>query len=349
MRSLAGVVLALALSVPVAAQTTTPSEVLRSSVSNFIRPQMKTFAREAEALSQAVGTLCATPSADNLAQTQTAFSSAATAYGRVEFLRLGPLMEGNRADRLLFWPDRRSIGLKQVQAILADGETPTLEELTGKSVAVQGFGALEFLLYGTGQDTLASGDGKARCLYGEAISENIAGIAAALATSWSDPEGIAKRLTQPDPANTDYRNTTESLEALVSLVAHGVENVRDTRINPILPKGEGKPNPKLALFWRSDLVIPMLRANFAGLRQLVDFSGVVSDASLAAEVADAFDRAEAALDGVSDPIETALADPAQLADLQALVVATQDLQKLIGEDLSGSLGLSVGFSSLDGD
>ncbi|MDV3253328.1 peptidase M75, Imelysin [Devosia sp. BK] len=349
MRIFFGAVLALALSAPVAAQTTTPSEVLRSSVSNFIRPQIKSFAREAETLTSAVMTLCTTPSAETLAEAKTAFSGAATAYGRVEFLRLGPLMEDNRADRLLFWPDRRSIGLKQVQAVLAASETPSLEELTGKSVAVQGFGALEFVLFGTGQEALALAAGQARCGYGKAIAQNIAQIAAALADGWSDPNGIAKRLTQPDPANTDYRDTTEALEALIGVVAHGIENVRDTRINPFLPKDDAKPNPRLALFWRSEQTIPMLRANVSGLRQLVELSGMVSDGALAAKVTDAFDRANAALDRVTDPIDAALADPAQIAALGDLVVATQDLQRLIGEELSSTLGLSVGFSSLDGD
>lgn len=349
MRFFAGVVLALALSAPVVAQTTTPSEVLRSSVSNFIRPQMKAFAGESEALSLAVATLCNTPSADALTEAQTAFDSAATAYGRVEFLRLGPLVEDNRADRLLFWPDRRSIGLKQVQAFLAAGEATTAAELAGKSVAVQGFGALEFVLFGTGQEVLASTEGSARCGYGQAISKNIAAIAQALSASWNDPDGIAKRLTQPDPANVDYRDTTEALEALVGLVAHGIENVRDTRINPFLPKDDAKPNPRLALFWRSEQTIPMLRANLVSLRQLVELSGVVSDAALAAKVTDAFNRAEVALDHVTDPIDAALADPTQNAALGKLVVATQDLQRLIGEELSSTLGLSVGFSSLDGD
>lgn len=349
MRLFAGALLAIALSAPVAAQTVTPSEVLRSSVSNFIRPQMKSFARESEALSSAVTALCAKPSTETLAEAQTAFDSAATAYGRVEFLRLGPLMEDNRADRLLFWPDRRSIGLKQVQAFLAAGEATTDAQLAGKSVAVQGFGALEFVLFGTGQEVLTSTEGSARCGYGQAISENIAAIAQALTESWSDPDGIAKRLTLPDPANVDYRDTTEALEALVGLVAHGIENVRDTRINPILPKDDAKPNPRLALFWRSEQTIPMLRANIGGLRQLVELSGMVSDAALDAKVTDAFNRAEVALDRVTDPIDAALADPAQTAALGDLVVATQDLQRLIGEELSSTLGLSVGFSSLDGD
>jgi len=44
-----------------------------------------------------------------------------------------------------------------------------------------------------------------------------------------------------------------------------------------------------------------------------------------------------------------VADPKQVQALNYLVIVTQSLQSLVGEQLSTALGLSVGFSSLDGD
>ena len=348
MRLLAGLALALLISVPAAAQVISPAEMLRSSVTNYIRPQTKAFATRTAELSKAMYVLCEN---GDLTGAQAAFASAATAYGHVEFLRVGPLMEANRADRILFFPDRKGIGLRQVQQLLAEADlnAATVPGLQQKSVAVQGFGALEFVLFGTGYESLTTSDGAFRCAYGAAIAKNLEEIASEIAAGWGDPEGIAKRLTQPDPANTDYRTTTESLEAVVGLVSHGIEGVRDTRINPILAKSGGKPNPKLALFWRSNQTLPMLEANIDGLHRLVDLSGVVTDADLSKDVADAFVRAEAAIAAVTSPIEAAVSDPVQAAALTDLVTATQDLQRLIGEDLSATLGLSVGFSSLDGD
>jgi predicted lipoprotein len=260
-------------------------------------------------------------------------------------------MEGNRVDRILFFPDRKGIGLRQVQQLLAEADlaSATVPGLQQKSIAVQGFGALEFVLFGTGFETLTTSDGAFRCAYGAAIAKNLEEMAGDIAAGWADPEGIAKRLTQPDPAYADYRTTTESLEALVGLVSHGIEAVRDTRINPFIAKGDGKANPKQALFWRSNQTLPMLRANLDGLRRLIELSGIVTDPALSLEITAAFARAEAAIVAVTSPVEEAVADPAQSAALADLVTATQDLQRLIGEDLSATLGLSVGFSSLDGD
>jgi len=351
MRLLRALLAAMLLASPAFAQVISPSEMLRSSVSNFIRPQTKAFAARTGELSTAMAALCENAAAVDLRLAQDAFAKAAASYGRVEFLRVGPLMEENRADRILFWPDRKGIGLRQVQQVLAEADASAIEVegLQGKSVAVQGFGALEFVLFGTGFEALTTPDGAFRCAYGHAIAENLAQMAGEIAEGWADPEGIANRLTQPDPSYADYRTTTESLEAVVGLVSHGIEGVRDTRINPFIPKGDSKANPKQALFWRSNQTIPMLRANLDGLRRMVELSSVVNDAALSAKVTAAFDRADAAIAKVTLPVEEAVADPAQAAALNDVVAATQELQRLIGEELSATLGLSVGFSSLDGD
>jgi uncharacterized protein len=351
MRILAALLAAMLLVPPAMAQVISPSEMLRSSVTNFIRPQTRAFATRTDELSAAMDALCEKVTAVELRLARDAFSKAATAYGRIEFLRIGPLMEENRADRILFWPDRRGIGLRQVQQVLAEADPAAtdLAGLQGKSVAVQGFGALEFVLFGTGAETLSTADGAYRCAYGQAVAHNLAQMAGKVAEGWADPDGIAKRLTQPQANYPDYRTTTESLEALVGLTSHGIEGMRDTRLNPFIAKKDGVANPKQALFWRSNQTMPMLRANVEGLRRLVELSGIVTDPALTEEVTASFDRAEAAIAAVTLPIEEAVADPMQAAALADLAGATQDLQRLIGEELSATLGLSVGFSSLDGD
>ena len=93
---------------------------------------------------------------------------------------------------MLFWPDRKGIGLKQVQAALAakDPTAADAAQLAGKSVAMQGLGALEFVLFGTGAETLAGTGDAYRCAYGAAIAANLDGIAAEL----DDCLGSARRL-----------------------------------------------------------------------------------------------------------------------------------------------------------
>jgi predicted lipoprotein len=49
------------------------------------------------------------------------------------------------------------------------------------------------------------------------------------------------------------------------------------------------------------------------------------------------------------PVADILADEDRAGELGYLVILTQSLQRLFGEQLTAALGLSVGFSSLDGD
>ncbi len=350
------VVLMLLCAGPALAQAVTPSQVLDAAVNEVIRPGVAAFKNRASGLESAMSGLCAVPSARALSIARQQFGLAAQAYGRIEFVRIGPLMEDNRADRLLFWPDRRGIGLRQVQAILAeeDAGASDVTSLRGKSVAVQGFGALEFVLFGTDAEALLGTDGGFRCRYGQAIAASISIVADEVAMGWYRYDGVAAHLTRPVPENADYRTETEALEALVGLVAHGIEGLRDTRINPFIAQGEVAAKPKQALFWRSGLTMAMIGANIEGMEALVAGSGLAravgpEHVGLDNSIAFEFRNAYRAIDLVTLPVEQAVADEKQAFALDYLVIVTQSLQGLIGEQLSAALGLSVGFSSLDGD
>ncbi|HWU16939.1 MAG TPA: imelysin family protein [Devosia sp.] len=341
---------------PAMAQELATSAVLANAVEQVIRPGFTDLRNEAHGLADAMGGLCAEPSAEAQALAQDRFARTAAAYGRVEFIRIGPLMEDNRSDRLLFWPDRKGIALRQVQAILADADATAtaLETLRGKSVAVQGLNALEFVLFGTGAETLAGSEGRFRCAYGSAIAQNVAGIADALAAAWYAPDGVAAHLMAPEASYADYRTETEALEALVGLISHGVEGLRDTRINPFIAQGDKPAAPRQALFWRSGLTMAMAGANVEGLEQLFTVSrmalvGGAAESGLDNSVRFEFANAKRAIGLVTAPVEQAVADPKQAQALAYLVIVTQSLQVLVGEQLSAALGLSVGFSSLDGD
>lgn len=334
----------------------TPKAVLAAAVAEVIRPNILQLDEASGGLDRAMEALCATPSADSLAIAADQFGQVVRAYGAIAFLRLGPLLEDNRADRLLFWPDRRSIGLKQVQAILAteDASATELASLQGKSVAVQGLGALEFVLFGTGAEALSAEEGAFRCRYGQTIAANIAAMAGELTHDWYRPDGIASHLQTPQPDYSDYRTETEALEALVGLVSHGLEALRDKHLLAFMARDNAAARPKLAVFWRSDLTMAYARANIEGMRKLVAASGVARAVSekqqgLENTIDFEFRNAIRALDLITLPVAAAVADEKQAAALSYLVLVTGSLQSIIGEQLSAALGLSVGFSALDGD
>jgi predicted lipoprotein len=360
MRGLLILAALLGMVAPATAQTLPrPREaeaVLQAAVTEVIRPGMQGFGAASKEMVNALETLCVTPTPEALASSRQSFAAVVAAYGRIDFLRLGPLLEENRADRLLFWPDRRGIGLRQVQAILAeeDASATQLATLQDKSVAVQGLGALEFVLYGTGSDSLAAPAGAFRCAYGRTIAANIAQIAGELVADWNAPGGVAGHLMSPHPDYADYRTTVEAMEEMVGLVAHGAETLRDRHLKPFLAGPDKAASPKLAAFWRSELTLVFVRANIEGMHALAVSTGLTraveeKDKWLVNSVDFEFRNALRALDSVKLPLAEALDNQEQAAALDYLVLVTGALQTVVGEQLSAALGLSVGFSSLDGD
>ncbi len=354
MRVVPALMLLIALSVPAAA--TEPAEVLRRAVDSVIRPGFAQLAGRAVGLEKDISNLCASPSDTGLKLVRQQFGKVVDAYGQVAFLRFGPLVEASRAERLLFWPDRKGIALRQVQAILGneDAAATRLTDLQQKSVAVQGLGALEYVLFGDGSETLAGGSADFRCRYARSIGAALVATTAELSAAWSAAGGIAAHLAEPRPDYADYRSDREALEELVGSMAHGVELIRDTQLLPFIGRQDERAKPRSALFWRSDLTLPLIRAQFGGIESLLVSSSIGQmagaddlwvDNSARFELA----NAQRAVDIVTLPVEQALADPAQRRALDYLVILTGSLQTLLGENLSAALGLSVGFSSLDGD
>ncbi|MEP7241120.1 MAG: imelysin family protein [Devosia sp.] len=362
MRLLAAVaaVLSLAATAAPAAEPAIPSEtIIRSAIDNAIRPGFAAFAVTTAKLRSDVAALCATPSADTLEAARAQFAVTVLAFARVEFIRLGPLGESGRLERLLFWPDPRGFVLKQVQAALAAKDATATDPATlkGKSVALQGFGALEFLLFGSGAESLATAGDPYRCAYASAIAGLDDSIAAEISREWNEegPDSAVGHMLDPQPDADDYRTPTEVLEKLAGVLIDGTETIRDQRLTPVIGTADGIIKPKSALFWRSGLAVPLIAADFAGLREFfvgarfpealnAGQHGWVSSGTLFE-----FDNAARDAATVTDPIALAVTDERQLRALKALSIVTGSLDTLIGDNLAAALGLSSGFSALDGD
>ncbi len=357
MRFLAPIIAIISITCGSFAQEVIPlGDVAQRAVDNVFRPGFAAYAEATAELDASFDALCAAPGSDTLEISRAAFAATVTAWSRVELYSIGPLREDNRSERILFWPDRKGIALRQVQQILAESDETATDPATlvGKSVAVQGLGALDYLLWGTGAESLAEPDGSFRCRYAGAIGTLLASTAAEVSAEWDDPNGISKRLISPEDSDPDYRNTREVAEELSGLLAHGVELIRDQRLLPFLGRDGAAPKPKSALFWRSGLTAASVDGNFEGLRALfqgsgLDVAGGAENAWVANTGGFEFRNAARALAVITKPVEAALEDEKQRHAYDYLVLVTQSLGTILGENLPAALGLSVGFSSLDGD
>lgn len=356
-------VLASLVAVPALAQSLTVSAapIIEGAIEGYLRPGFHALAERTSVFDKAVATLCDTPSSTNFTAAQGAFKAAVLAYAGVEFARLGPLNVDDRAERLLLWPDPKGIALRQVQAALAakDGSVLDPTTLAPKSVAMQGLVAAEYLLFGTGSDalTVAFGDGAFRCGYLTSVATIINGIASAMDEEWQDSStaGTAADMRAPKPDGIYYRSTDEVVQKLTGALTFGNDTIRDQRLSPVIGAAEGVPRPKSALFWRSGLTMDMVAADFAGLRalfeaaRLPDALKAAGDPSTLSSIRYEFDNAARAAALVGDPIDAAVGDPERFKQLRFLVFVTNSFDTLLAGNLPNALGLTNGFSLLDGD
>ncbi len=330
--------------------------VVVRSVGDFVRPGYARFHDTTAALETAVDTLCKVPSNATLELARNAFSATVNSWSAIEVIRFGPVTEQTRLERILFWPDRKSIGLKQVQAVLVEKDASVTDaaQLAGKSVAMQGLGSLEFVLYGTGAEDLSGKGDSFRCAYGLAIAKNLGGMAGELANEWADPAGFSQKWEGFSAQNPLYRNGDEALTELLEVFVTGLELIRDQRLAGFLGEDEKKDKPKQALFWRSSKTADALAANMGGLKALLDASGIGAalpeGARWIAHSADfEFNNAINAAEAAKGPVDQALEYPAKRGKFAYFGVVTSSLSEIFGTRLSAELGLTAGFSSLDGD
>ncbi len=356
---LCAIAVAVLLAGPALADSAIPAnDIITGAVEGYIRPNVAQFATDTSVLKQDVGVLCSSPSAEALTEAQAQFRTVVLSFSHVEFLHLGPQTIGDRAERILFWPDSKGIALKQVQQALGQ-QDPTAaapETLQKKSVAMQGLGALEYVLFGTGYETLGAAGGAYRCSYGSAIATLVSGLADTINSEWQDTsaDGPVAHMLDPKPDAQDYRSSREVLDKLAGTLIVGTETIRDQRISPILAENSGAPKPRSALFWRSGMTVASLKANFEGLRDFfvaARFPDAVKGIAswIASGALFEFEGAIKASDAITDRIDVAVANPMQLQKLKYLGLVTRTLDTLLGENLPGAMGLTTGFSLLDGD
>lgn len=326
-------------------------DVMMTAARKVIQPGYSSFAAAGTDLIAATDTLCAQPDEATLERTRNAFTATALAWARVENIRLGPVMSENRLERVLFWPDRKSIGLRQVQALLVEKDDSALkvETLRDKSVALQGLGALEFVLFGTGSDGLAKESGY-RCTYAQAVARNLAGIGKELETAWQKPEEVLSVWLRDD----DPDRATEMLNELVGALVHGLEATRDIRLRGFLAATPAKDRPRVALFRRSGNTVPMIAADIEGLSELFDKSAMdtlLPDdvRSIAGSIRFEFNQLIDLAGSIDKPVAEALADPDLRQRLVLIDLVIDSLIDRLDTQYAPATGLASGFSFSDGD
>ncbi|WP_088147583.1 imelysin family protein [Achromobacter denitrificans] len=347
---------ALTAAAPWAAGAGLPADLGERLARDYARPAVAKMAEAASALDGELRGWCAQPAAAGAARVGQAFETLALAWSGVEILRFGPLVQANRYERLAFWPDTRGVMPKQVQALIAAQDEALLAPgaLAGRSVAVQGLPALEYVLYGEpgllGQSG-APGFAYA-CGYARAVAANVAAISRDVARAWSAEGDFGRQFARPQAGNDLYRDPQEVAAEAMKALSTGLQFARDVKIAPVLGDSAAAARPKRAAFWRSKLSTRLLAANVDGLKAFY-LAGAyplpAGDAWMDASMRGELGSIAQTLRAVPVPLEEALAQEEGRRLLTLAALTLKNAKAIVDQDLAPALGVMIGFNALDGD
>lgn len=352
---------ACVLAVPARAQTQTlPADLGAQWVDGYVRPRTAELVDAAAQTEQALAAYCAAPADVGLGKAvRERFEALAAAWGRVSFLRFGPLVEANRFERFFFFPDVRGLVVKQTSALLAaaDAQLLDVETLRSRSVAVQGLGALEYALFDTNASaTIARDDavGRYRCAYARGVAGALRRTAQELAAAWSATGVFAREFSRPAATHRLYRSTTEVAAEAVKATSGGIQFVRDVLLLPALGGDTAAARGQRLPLWRSGATAALFIGTLEGLRDFLDAGRLAAALApdqrwVPASFAEEAGRIAAQWRSLSLPLDAAVSDPQARGTLELTVLQLKNLKDVNDSYLAPALGVSIGFNAFDGD
>lgn len=357
---IAGLLLGCAATPALAFTDADYATAMGATARKVIVPGYESFQSAADTLRNEAAALCAAPSAEQLAKTQTAFATTAQQWARLQFLTLGLISVHQRASRIQYWPDKRNVVGRQLSEVLDKQDPAALEpeRFATTSVGVQGLPAMERLVFDDEALAAVAKDAPGaafRCGVMKAIGDNLHTIAGDVLADWTEGDRpMLDRIEHPDPNDEQMPGARDAAGRLLNDMLTTTIAVRDMKLLTALGASLEKAKPQAAEFRRSGQSLAMVTANIEGLRDLFGGFAVLLRTTqggdkIAADFSAAIDEALAAKDKITLPLGEAAANAAQRPHVEELAVALVKLRDLLAGPVAANLNLAIGFNALDGD
>jgi len=114
-----------------------------------IIPSYAAMQTTAQTLKDSTHTFCALPSPSNndLTTLQQNWQSFNAAWQKIQWLKVGAIVENDRLLRVQLWPDKNNAVSRGVNALIAEQFVISAEYVSGENLGAQGIPALEYLLF----------------------------------------------------------------------------------------------------------------------------------------------------------------------------------------------------------
>lgn len=349
-RSLLSLLVALTAT-PLLAQSKQWNDINLALTDQVVLPAYERFAQATAPLVTDSVALCAGPSAEKLVKLQGDFHNAMDAWQSVQHIQFGPITYFNWNYRVQFWPDDKGAGNRQLDVLLASGNSAALEPtaFAQQSVGVQGFQALERLLFD--KDSLAElQKAPFRCQLVQAISRNLGEISSNVSKRWK--EEFRSTIANADKGGSQFENAEDATLDYLKAVVENVRKIAKDKLHEVTGDTQSAAKERKAESWRADRSVRNIRQNVTALAALFGQSKpALSSVFVTADIApitQAFAKVQTSMAKVPDSMTAALKTPEGYAALKQL---HDDLGALY-EKLEAAVkhtDFNLGFNSLDGD
>ncbi|WP_068828162.1 imelysin family protein [Pseudomonas sp. BMS12] len=316
-------------------------------------PTYSAWQQSNQQLAESAKAYCA--GSQELGAAQQAFLADVASWAALQPLLVGPLAEGNRAWQVQFWPDKKNLVQRQVEALLKSKPQLSLADLDKSSVVVQGLTAYEYVLFDAAID-LSDGAQKARyCPLLTAIGEHQVQLSGDILKQWQAEDGMRAQLsTFP---NARYAEAPEAMAELLRAQVSAIDGLKKKLGTALGRQSKGVPQPYQAEFWRSSASLASLAATLASAERVwlgANNDGVRAllgddQAALAQSIDQQYSATRQQLAALQRPLGELLADEIGRNELNAVYDNLNKLHRLHEGELAKVLGIQLGFNAHDGD
>ncbi len=335
------------------------TQTLLQIADRHIIPAYNELAISTASLQDRAKAFCKAPAEKTLKAMHNAFHQAMDDWQIIQHIRFGPVEHLVRRSRFQLWPDKRGVVGKHLAKLLASADLSALESqrFAKSSVAVQGFSALERLLFDARTPISqfnTSGSGRFRCAVIKAITHNLAHMAAGIQADWvsnNKNQGYRQYFATAVVGNEYYESTREVLSNILNNLHTQLQFIVEQKLDRPLGSSITRAKGRRAESWRSNRSLRNIKHNLQSLQALyrIAFAAQITDPELAVKITDAFNVALRSLEQIPLSLHKAVADPAARQTVLNLRTQIDQLQTLFAGPAPQALDLSLGFNSLDGD
>lgn len=328
-------------------------DIIEASLEKHVRPAVQSFSLATQQLHQSIEEQCASGALKSNRNLEDDFREAVRAWSYVHHLKWGPARVDYRHERISFGADPANYVSRQLSKLILDKDAEVLKvgEIYNRSIAVQGFTALEILI--TTEIKEADREIYA-CELAAAISLNIVDISKALDSEWRSDEGYVSQLRKPTLDHPIISSNRHAAMEFFKPLAGGLRFLIDMDLKDPLQSSLRDARPLYLSYFRTESTKVAVDAKLKGLQDLYlsgGFKGVLEleKPELNARIERLFDKAIEINNSIDGTYFEAVQNSAGRNKIQKLADVLDELWYLIVYDLAEHFDFIVGFNQFDGD